>query len=81
MSQLDLNVSEAQKTILNKMITPHMRDRLKDEEADLIKVVRRDHSYALLAGTVYRVRERAFFLIISRTLYTFSSFFFFFNFH
>ena len=52
MSQLDLKVSEARQTMVKKMLTTHMRDRLKDEEADYEKVRKRDRTNALLADNI-----------------------------
>ena len=52
MSQLDLKVSEAKRTMVKKMLTTRIRDRLKDEEADFEKVRKRDRNNALLADTI-----------------------------
>ena len=52
MGQLDLKVSDARRTMVKKMLTTRMTDRLKDEEADYEKVRRRDRSNNLLADNV-----------------------------
>ena len=52
MSQLDLKVSEAKRTMVKKMLTTRIRDRLKDEEADFEKVRKRDRNNALLADNI-----------------------------
>ena len=52
MSQLDLKVSEAKRTMVKKMLMTRMRDRLKDEEADYEKVRKRDRTNALLADNI-----------------------------
>ena len=52
MSQLDLNVTEALRTMVKKMLTTSMRDRLKDKEADYNKVRKRDCGNNLLADNM-----------------------------
>ena len=52
MGQLDLKVSDARRTMVKKMLTTRMTNRLKDEEADHEKVRRRDRSNNLLADNV-----------------------------
>ena len=52
MSQLDLNMTEARRTMVKKMLTTRMRDRLKDKEADYNKVRKRDRGNALLADNI-----------------------------
>ena len=52
MGQLDLKVSDARRTMVKKMLTTCMTNRLKDEEADHEKVRRRDHNNNLLADNV-----------------------------
>ena len=52
MSQLDLKVLEARQTMVKKMLTTHMRDRLKDEEADYKKVRKRARNNVLLADNI-----------------------------
>ena len=52
MGQLDLKVSDARRTMVKKMLTTRMTNRLKDEEANHEKVRRRDHSNNLLADNV-----------------------------
>ena len=52
MSKLDLNMSEARRTMVKKMLTTRMRDRLKNEEADYEKVSKRDRSNNLLADNI-----------------------------
>ena len=52
MIQLDLKVLKARRTMVKKMLTTHMRDRLKDEEADYEKVRKRDRTNALLADNI-----------------------------
>ena len=52
MSQIDLKVSEAKRTMVKKMLMTRMRDRLKDEEADYEKVRKRDRTNALLADNI-----------------------------
>ena len=53
MSQLDLKVSEARRTMVKKLLTTCMKDRLKGEEADYKKVRRRDRGNTLLAANIY----------------------------
>ena len=52
MGQLDLKVSDARRTMVKKMLTTRMTDRLKDEEANYKKVRQRDRSNNLLADNV-----------------------------
>ena len=52
MSQLDQNVAEARRTMVKKMLTTRMRDRLKDEEADYKKVRLSDRGSILLADNI-----------------------------
>ena len=52
MGQLDLKVSDARWTMIKKMLTTRMMDRLKDEEVDHKKVRRRDRSNNLLVENV-----------------------------
>ena len=52
MGQLDLKVSDARRTMIKKMLTNRMKDRLKDEEADYEKVRRRDRGNNLLAYNI-----------------------------
>ena len=52
MSKLDLNMSEARRKMVKKMLTTRMRDRLKNEEADYEKVSKRDRSNNLLADNI-----------------------------
>ena len=52
MGQLDLKVSDARRTMIKKMLTNRMKDRLKDEEADYEKVRKRDRTNALLADNI-----------------------------
>mgnify|MGYP007123552722 CR=1 FL=1 len=52
MSQLDLSVTDAQRTMVKKILTPRMKDRLKDREANHDKVRKRDRSNALLADNI-----------------------------
>ena len=52
MGQLDLKVSNARSTMVKKMLTTRMTDRLKDKEADYEKVRQRDRSNNLLADNV-----------------------------
>ena len=55
MSQLDLKVLEARRTMVKKMLTTRVRDRLKDEEADYKKVRQRDRTNDLLADNIDRL--------------------------
>ena len=52
MSQLDLKVSDARRTMVKKMLTTRMTDHLKDKEADYEMVRRRDRNNNLLADNV-----------------------------
>ena len=52
MRQLDLSVAVAQRTMVKKVLTTCMRDRLKDKEADYNKVRKRDCNNALLADKI-----------------------------
>ena len=52
MGQLDLNMSDARKNMVKKLLTTLMTNRLKDKEADQEKLRRRDRSNALLAENV-----------------------------
>ena len=52
MSKLDVNMLEARRTMVKKMLTTRMRDRLKNEEADYEKVSKRDRSNNLLADNI-----------------------------
>ena len=52
MSQLDLSVTDAQRTMVKKMLTPRMKDWIKDKEADHNKVRKRDRSNALIAKNI-----------------------------
>ena len=52
MGQLDLKVSDARSTMVKKMLTTRMTNRLKDEEADHKKVRRRNHSKNLPVDNV-----------------------------
>ena len=52
MSQLDLKVLKARRTMVKKMLTTRMRDCLKDEEADYKKVRKRDRNNVLLADNI-----------------------------
>ena len=52
MGQLDLRVSDARRTMVKKMLTTRMANRLKDEEVNRKKVRRRDRSNNLLADNI-----------------------------
>ena len=52
MSQLDLKVSEARRTMVKKILTTCVKDRLKDMEADYKKVRQRDCGNNLLAANI-----------------------------
>ena len=46
MSQLDLSITEARRTTVKRMLTPSMRKRVEDDEADYNKIRKWDHSKA-----------------------------------
>ena len=52
MGQLNLGVTDDMRYIVKKLVTPRMRDRLKDEESDRSKKRKRDCSNNLLASDV-----------------------------
>ena len=52
MSHLDLSVTEARRTMVKRMLTPRMRNRLEDEEAKYNKIRKRDRSNALLTNNI-----------------------------
>ena len=52
MSQLHLNVSEARRTMVKKMLSKCLRDWLKDEEANYEKDRKRDRGNNLLANNI-----------------------------
>ena len=52
MGQLDSKVTEARHTMIKKLLTTQMTDRLKDEETDYEKVRNRNRGSKLLAHDV-----------------------------
>ena len=52
MGQLDLKTLEARRTLIKKILTTWMTDRLKDEETDYEKVRNRNRGNKLLAYDV-----------------------------
>ena len=58
MSHLDLSVTEAQRTMMKRMLTPRMKNRLEDEEAYYDKVRKRDCSNALLNNNIDSLSRR-----------------------
>ena len=52
MGQLDLNIAEAQRTIVKGTLMLRMQDRLQNKESDRDKIRERDRSNALLANII-----------------------------
>ena len=52
MGQLDLKVSESRRTMINKLLTTRMTDRLKDEETNCKKVRGRNRRNKLLTNNI-----------------------------
>ena len=57
LGQLDLAVTGSRRDLVKKMLTTRFRDRLKDEESDILKKRKRDSSNNLMASDVDKLME------------------------